>query len=147
MKYSSQIEINAPITAVIDLFDNPDNLGKWMEGLQEFTHLSGTLGEPGAKSRLVFQMGKRKIEMIETVTVRDLPNEFSGTYEAQGVFNLVKNQFTSLSGNKTLYTVETEFQFKGFMRILAFFMPGAFKKQTFKHLSDFKAFVEKEVAA
>jgi hypothetical protein len=46
-------------------------------------------------------MNSREIEMIETILVRDLPNEFSGTYEAKGVFNIVKNTFIALSNNRT----------------------------------------------
>jgi len=143
MKYTSEIEINRPVEKVIELFDNPDNLDKWMEGLQSFEHIGGTPGQPGAKSRLKFKMGKREIEMIETITVRNLPDEFSGTYEAKGVFNIVKNKFISLPDNRTKYVSEQEFHFKGFMKIIAFLMPGVFKKQSMKYLSAFKNFVEK----
>ena len=88
MKYTSEIEINKPVDRVIELFDNPDNLDKWMIGLQSFEPISGNPGQVGAKSRLKFKMGKREIEMIETITVRNFPDEFSGTYEAKGVFNI-----------------------------------------------------------
>jgi uncharacterized membrane protein len=142
MKFTCQIEINKPVETVVSLFDNPDNMNKWMEGLQSFEHLSGTPGQPGAKSRLKFKMGKRNIEMIETVTVRNLPHEFSGTYEAEGVMNVVKNYFKPLPGNKTSYITEQEFQFKGFMKFIALLMPGAFKKQSMKYLSNFKNFAE-----
>lgn len=143
MKYTLDIEINKPIQEVIALFDNPDNLSKWMEGLQSFEHLSGTPGEVGAKSKLLFKMGKREIEMIETITVRNLPEEFSGTYDAKGVHNIVKNKFSELPGERTKYTTEQEFQFKGFMKLIGMMLPGAFKKQSMKYLVDFKNFVEK----
>lgn len=142
MKYTTEIEINQPIEKVIELFDNADNLSKWMEGLVSFEHLNGNPGQVGAKSRLKFKMGNREIEMIETVTVRNLPDEFSGTYEAKGVFNIVKNKFVALPNGKTKYISEQEFQFKGFMKIIAFLMPGAFKKQSMKYLNDFKKFAE-----
>lgn len=142
MKYSVDIEINAPIDRVIELFDNPDNMDKWMEGLVSFEHLSGTAGQPGAKSRLKFKMGNRKIEMIETITSRNLPDEFSGTYEAKGVYNFVSCRFISLPNDRTKYITEQEFQFKGFMKVIAFIMPSAFKKQSMKYLVDFKNFVE-----
>lgn len=142
MKYTTEIEINKPIDEVIVLFDNVDNMDKWMEGLQSFEPISGVPGEVGAKSRLVFKMGKREIEMIETITVRNLPDEFSGTYEAKGVFNIVKNKFVKVSDNTTKYIGEQEFQFKGFMKIIAFLMPGAFKKQSMKYMVDFKNFAE-----
>ncbi|MCD6017364.1 MAG: superfamily protein [Bacteroidetes bacterium] len=142
MKYSSEIEINQPIDKVIALFDNADNMKKWMEGLQSFEHLSGTPGQVGAKSKLVFKMGKRELEMIETITVKDLPREFSGSYEAKGVFNIVKNKFIALPDHRTRYVSEQEFQFKGFMKLFGLLMPGAFKKQSMKYLTDFKQFAE-----
>lgn len=142
MKYTIEIEINKPVSKVIELFDSVDNMYKWMEGLEKFEHLSGTPGEVGAKSKLTFKMKKRSMEMIETITVKNLPAEFSGTYDAKGVHNIVKNFFYDLTGNKTRYVSEQEFQFKGFMKLIAFLMPGLFKKQSMKHLEAFKKFVE-----
>ncbi len=142
MKYSVEIEINKSIDEVVALFDNADNMDKWMEGLQSFEHLSGTPGQPGAKSKLKFKMGKREIEMTETILVQNLPKEFTCNYEANGVFNIVKNRFEKLSDNKTKYITENEFQFKGFMKIMGFLMPGAFKKQSYKYLEAFKKFAE-----
>jgi carbon monoxide dehydrogenase subunit G len=144
MKYTTEIEINKPVEKVIELFDNPENMKKWMNGLQSFEPLSGKAGQPGAKSKLIYKMGNHEIEMIETITVRNLPDEFSGTYEAKGVFNIVKNSFISISDNTTKYLTENEFQFKGFMKIIALLMPGAFKKQSLKYLIDFKNFVESQ---
>lgn len=142
MKYTVSITINKPIDQVVALFDNADNMKHWMEGLQSFEHLSGTPGQPGAKSKLVFQMGKRRIEMIETVTIRNLPHEFSGTYEAQGVFNIVGNRFESTPDGKTKYYSDQEFQFKGIMKLIAWLMPGMFRKQSMKYLEAFKSFAE-----
>jgi uncharacterized membrane protein len=142
MKYKAEIEINSPIEKAVALFDNPENMGKWMEGLLSFEHISGEPGQPGAKARLKFQMGKREVEMIETITVRNLPGEFTGTYKAKGVFNIVRNSFSPLPGNRTRYETEQEFRFSGFMKIFAFLMPGAFKKQSLKYLEAFKHYVE-----
>lgn len=142
MKYTAEIEINKPIGEVIALFDNPDNLFKWMEGLQSFEHISGTAGQPGATSKLIYKMGKRDVEMIETIITRNLPDEFTGSYEAKGVFNIVKNKFQKNGENKTVYITEQEFQFKGLMKCIAVLMPGAFKKQSMKYLTAFKKFAE-----
>jgi len=143
MKYSVEIEINKSIEKIIPLFDSVEHLDKWMEGLKSFEHLSGTPGQVGSKSKLVFQMGRRQISMIETITVKNLPHEFSGTYQADGVFNIVKNKFVKISDNKTKYISEQEFQFKGiFMKLMGFLFPGMFKKQSMKYLTNFKNFVE-----
>lgn len=145
MKYELEIEINQPRAKVIELFDSTENLKEWQCGLESFEHVSGTPGEVGAVSHLVFQMGKRRMEMTETVTVRNLPDEFSGTYEAPGMWNLVENFFIVKDENTTNYkSVQT---FKGLtfmMKAMLFLMPGAFKKQSLKYMNHFKEFVEKQ---
>ena len=142
MRYTVDIEIDLPRDRVVELFDSTDNLFKWQEGLQSFNHISGEPGQVGAKSKLVFQMGKRTIEMIETITERNLPDEFHGTYDAPGVYNVVQNRFIELGPDKTKLESENEFQFTGFMRLIGFFMKSAFPKQSLKYLQDFKAFAE-----
>jgi uncharacterized membrane protein len=144
MKYTVEIEIDRPIEKVIELFDNPDNLQKWMKGLLSMEHVSGTPGEPGAKSLLRFKMGNKEIEMTETIITRSLPEEFTATYEAKGVHNIVANRFLKLSEHKTKYSTEQEFEFSGFMKMVAFLMPGVFKKQSMDFLKDFKEFVESQ---
>jgi hypothetical protein len=142
MRYTSEIEIDLPVAKVIELFDNPENLKKWMEGLISFEHISGIQGQPGAKSKLKFKNRNREMEMIETVTVRDLPREFSGTYEMIGMWNQQKNFFTG-SANKTKWRSESEFRFDNYMmKLMAFLLPGVFKKQSLKHMMNFKAFAE-----
>ena len=142
MKYSQEIEINLPREEVIKLFDNPDNMQKWQPELISFEPISGNPGEEGARSRLKYKMGKREIEMIETITKRNLPREFNGTYEANGVLNIISNKFIDISESKTRWTAENEFQLKGFMKLMGIFMPGSFKKQSYKYMIQFKEFAE-----
>lgn len=142
MKYTNEVEINLPREKVVELFDNIDNLKHWQPGLLSFEALSGTPGHPGAKSKLKYKMGKKEIEMVETITKRDLPDEFSGTYETKGVWNSVSNKFIPVGDNKTKIISETEFNFSGFMKVIGFLMPGAFKKESQKFLDRFKAFAE-----
>jgi hypothetical protein len=142
MKFSQSIEINLPREKVIELFKNPDNMKHWQPGLVSFENISGTSGEIGAKSRLKYKMGKRDVEMIETITNRNLPDEFSGTYEAKGIWNEVKNYFIEKPSDKTEWVSESEFRFSGFMKIMGFVMPAAFKKESYKYLKLFKEFAE-----
>lgn len=143
MKFKQRIEINLPREKVIELFDNPDNMKHWQPGLVSFENISGTPGEVGTKSLLKYKMGKRDVEMIETITKRDLPDEFSGTYEAKGVWNEVKNYFIETSPNKTEWVSENEFKFNGFMKIIGLVMPGTFRKESYKYMKLFKEFTER----
>ncbi len=142
MKYQLEIEIQKPRDAVLELFDNPSNMKKWQPSLLEYRHLSGEQGQPGAKSEQVHKLGKRDVTMIETITKRNLPDELSATYEVKNCFNSVHNTFEELSATSTKWIVRTEFTFQGYMKIMAFLMPGAFKKETRKHMESFKNFVE-----
>lgn len=142
MKYANEVVINLPLKKVIELFDSEENLFKWQPELISFEHLSGEKGEVGAKSKLRYTMGKREIEMIETITVKNLPKEFSATYEAKDVWNEMKNYFEEIDENSTRWQADSHFEFSGFMKLIGFFLPGSFKKQSQKSLDLFKAFAE-----
>lgn len=141
MKYTCELTINLPRDEIIALFDDPDNLSKWQPGLQSFEHVSGEPGQPGAKSRLLYDEGGRKIEMIETIIARDLPETFSATYEAKGVWNEIINQFLEEEG-QTRWVMDSDFRFSGFMLLMLVFMRGAFRKQTMQTMQRFKDFAE-----
>lgn len=144
MKYTSEIIINQPVERVVELFDNADNLKEWMSGLQSFEHLSGEPGKPGAKSKLIFQRGKGTMEMIETITKNNLPEEFSGRYEVQGTINIQQNSFVVVNEKSTKWVSHTEFRFSSLgLKFMGWVMPGAFKKQTMKFMEAFKAFAER----
>ncbi len=143
MKYRLEIDLALPRERVIELFDDPDNMPHWQQGFLSFEPMSGTPGEIGAKSRLKYQMGKRQIEMVETIIGRNLPEEFSATYEADGVWNEIRNYFTLVPDGGTKWITENEFKPTNFMmRVMMLVMPSAFKKQSFKYMEDFKAFAE-----
>ena len=142
MHYTVEIDIDLPRKRVIELFDDPANMKLWQRGLQICEPLDGEPGQPGATSRLVFQLGKRKMEMIETITQRDPPESFAGTYDAKGVHNVVRNRFVELGPDKTQWISENEFVFSGFMKVIGFLAKSAFPKQSLKYLRDFKAFAE-----
>ena len=141
MKHSCDIEINAPRTRVIALFDDPTNLPKWQPDLIRFEPISGTPGQPDAKSRLVYRAGKGELELIETITLRNLPDEFSGTYESKMGMTRISNRFID-NGPTTRWIVDTEFTGSGIMRVLSGVMGGVMRAQTMKILLAFKAFAE-----
>lgn len=142
MRYKTETIINLPRARVIELFDSFDNLKKWQEGLISHEHLSGEPGQPGAKTKLLYYMGKRRVEMIETIITRNLPDEFSGAYDAKGVHNIVRNYFHD-QGETTRWVLDSDFQFHGYMRIMAIFMPSSmFKKQTRQTMTAFKQYAE-----
>ena len=142
MKYTSEIKIKKPLPEVIKKFSNPDNMKHWQRGFISMTPISGNLGEKGSKNMLIYKMGKREIEMVETIVENKLPAIFHANYSAKGVYNIQKNSFKETEEKHTLWISQNEFIFSGFMKLMGLFMPGAFKKQTNQYMKDFKNFVE-----
>ena len=143
MKYTTEITIDLPREKVIEKLDSAENMKHWQRGLKDYTFLSGTPGKEGATMRLSYSMGKRDMEMTETIIKNDFPSEFHATYDAKGVHNVQRNYFYEIDPNTTKWVSESEFHFKAFaMKVMGFLMPGAFKKQSKKYLVDFKNFAE-----
>jgi uncharacterized membrane protein len=145
MKFKCEVQIDLTINKVIELFDDIDNLKEWQDGFISYEHISGKPGETGAISQLNYLSGKREIELIETILVKNLPLEMTSKYEHQHMVNLMTTRFHRLNKNKTLYEAEIEYtQFNGFMpKLMATLFPGMFKKQTQKWLNQFKDFAER----
>ncbi|MGK5685169.1 SRPBCC family protein [Actinoplanes sp. URMC 104] len=60
-----------------------------------------------------------------------------------GMWNAVRDRLTEAGPRTTLWQSESEFRFSGLpMRLAGLVMRGAFRKQSRRHLQDFKAFAE-----
>ena len=141
--YTVGITVDLPRERVIELFDNTDNLFCWQTGLQSFEPLSGELGQPGARAKLVYLNGKRRIELIEEITERDLPDRFCGRYEWDGGQNALNNRFIELGPDRTRWESTCSYQFNSLMmKLMGLLLPGTFRKQNMAFLENFKAFAE-----
>tara|TARA_B100000508_G_C11465688_1_gene282159 strand:- start:16556 stop:16993 length:438 start_codon:yes stop_codon:yes gene_type:complete len=144
MRYEVLVDIDLPIDEVVEKFRNTENYYDWMKGLEKIEHVKGEPGEKGAENYLYFNTGKRKMKMLEKVLRSDLPKSYLVSYEVNGVYNEVDNHFEKIDETTTRYTTDNLFEFKGIMKLMAFFMKSAFKKQSLKYLNDFKKFVEQQ---
>ncbi|MCK0162165.1 SRPBCC family protein [Allomuricauda sp. F6463D] len=143
MKYTTEIVVDVPREEFIKIMDDPENMKHWQDGLIGYEQLSKNPNQDGAQMSLSYKMGKGEMKLVETIMKRNLPHELFMTYDAKGVHNIQRNYFKEEEGDKTRWVSESEFQFSGFgMKLMGFFMPGAFKKQSLKYMQDFKTFAE-----
>lgn len=144
MKFTCIVDIDKSREEVIHLFDNPDNMKHWQDGFVSFAHKSGTPGTEGAQSIVKYDMKGRKMDLLETVTKRNLPEEFHGTYEGDFGKNTMHNFFEVLGPKQTRWRSELEYiKMNGFiMKAMAIIMPSMFRKQTQKWMDQFKTFAE-----
>ena len=143
MKYTCEIDVDLPRDRVIGLFDEQENLKHWLIGLESFTHKSGTPGHPGAQSDIVVTSGNRRVQMVETIETRNLPNEFTAHYTTDGMWNRTENFFHVNADGSTRWEQVNEFRADGlFMKFMMGLMPGMFRKETMKQMVSFKSFAE-----
>lgn len=144
MKFLCEVVLNLPISEAVSLYDNVEHLDKWQTGFVNYEHISGEQGKAGAKSKVFFKHNNRDMELIETIVKKDLPEEFTAIYEHKHMVNTMYCHFEKVENDKTLFQMEIEYtKFIGFMpKLMAFLMPGMFRKQSQKWLDQFKEFAE-----
>lgn len=153
MKYTVAIEIGLPREQVARLLADPAHLPKWLRGLVRHEPVNGTHGQVGTESRVVMRMGRQTTEMTETVTRRDPADlheippgsvvHFDREIVADGMWNAARDRLSEAGPETTLWESENEFRFSSLpMRLLMPVMRGAFRRQSRRHMLDFRAFAE-----
>lgn len=142
MKYTLKLPIKLSREKVCDLFKNPDNWHEWQESLISYEPISGNQGNAGSKTKMLHKFGSKQIEMTETIESNNLPEEMVCIYEAPSAWNRVVYRFIEISSDETEWVFESEFKCGGFLKVMAFLMPGMFKKATKKDMDAFKTFAE-----
>ena len=143
MNFIAEIEIDLPRSQVLHKLINMDNYQHWQEGFLSAEHISGDIGQFGAKMKLIYKFGRKKKIWIETITKRDLPFQIHANYSNNGLINFQRNYFNENSEGITKWISKNEFIPTNFkMRLITIFMPGVFKKQILKQMKNFKNFAE-----
>ena len=124
MKLSFQQVIEADRKAVWAAFDNPDNMHRWQQNFASYTHRSGEPGQPGATAELVYNEGKKKIVLKETITERREPDFLAGTYESPHGTTLIVNHFEVIDADTTRWRSWCNFTFNGAMKVSVDFCCG-----------------------
>ena len=146
MKHKTEILIDADRATVWRMFDDPHNMTKWQPTLKSFAHKTGTPGQPDAVSELVYDENGRQLVMIETITARREPEFLGGTYESNWGTVVIFNLFEESDNGKTRWTSNMNYQFKGFMKVMAFFMRKSICNRSDRAMNRFKLLVESTIA-
>lgn len=143
MKFTSEVIVERPREQVLDLIMAPGNFSKWQPGVKSFELLSGELGCPGARARVVVDMYGLKLEMTETIVERKMPDVYTLRYEGKGVKNLVENRFYEDGPGKTRWVINSTLEFSPFAAVAAGFIKDTIVKQNHESMKKFKTFAEK----
>ena len=105
MKFACSLDINQKIDTIVEIFLDPRNLKHTQEGFISKELISGNSGKVGSKYKIVYE----KLELIETILINNLPEEFKGLYEHKHMVNIMKVNFESLNVDNTRYISEIEY--------------------------------------
>jgi carbon monoxide dehydrogenase subunit G len=144
VKFTVDLTLNRDRKNVWKAFDNPANMKRWMPSLQSFEQQSGTQGEVGSVSKLIYREDGRTVTMYETITARDEPKSFSGKYSTREVVNTLDNEFIELNPYQTQWKLHADFKFSGILAVIAPFMKKTIIKRTCEDMERFKSMVESQ---
>ncbi|HXB92867.1 MAG TPA: SRPBCC family protein [Puia sp.] len=144
MKFQSSVDLNLPPDRAAALYNNPSYYKEWQDGFVSYTQLSGEPRTVGAKAKVLFAHGKRRMELLETIQVMNLPVEINALYEHEHMVNTMIVRFSALPGQRTRITTGIGYvRFVGIIpKIMSLLMSGMYKKQNQKWLDRFKQFAE-----
>lgn len=137
MKYTESITLNQPRSQVVECFDDPVQQPSWQPDLIDMEPVDGIPGQQGSKMQLVYRMGQREVELLQTVTLRNLPHEFAEQFENPYLWILIHHRFSDLEGQRTLWHLDCEVSLRGQQRWLGWLSLGLFRRQTRIYLRRF----------
>lgn len=126
MKFTCTIDINAPKTEIAAIFINPEKQKYFLDGFMSKQLISGEKNTIDTKSKYTY----KRLELIETIRLNNLPDEFQARYEHKHTSNTMHVKFVALDRNKTTYISEIHYtNFKGLtVNMMEKLLPGMFKK-------------------
>lgn len=146
MKFQGFVDIQQPREKVVALFADPIYLKEYQDGFIKKELISGDEGQDGAISKMYYKMGKREMELTETITANQLPDSFEAHYHHIHMDNTMNCRFTSISDTETRYEYEFEYTRINWVmpKLMAILFPGMYRKQGEKWMQQFKDFADKQ---
>ena len=142
MKYTTEIEIKAPIEKVATLLGDHSQMKYWIKQLQSYEPISGEPHEEGTKTRMTINAG-REMEIIETITKIEFPYRITAHYEMEGGSFIADSMLQASTEKLTRYTLNHYFKFNGVLKIATALLKPAFIKHSERIMIDFKNLAEK----
>src|SRR3712207_835900 len=107
------VTINKPVERVWEIFMNPDNLKHWLTGFVSHEHVSGSENQPGSVTKMKFNERGKLMEVMETVLVHKLQEQYSFVISHDSFETKTDVQFKRV-GDQTEMVQNADFKPKGF---------------------------------
>jgi uncharacterized membrane protein len=136
------VTVNAPVSKTFAVFNDVDNMGKWMNNFKGIKNISGEKNEVGSKWQMSFDENGRSLLITETVTAFEQDKHFAFNMDDDFASFKVDIRFEEKNG-QTIITQTSEGGGKGVIsRSLIALMGGRIQKQQVEMYDKLKALVE-----
>lgn len=142
MKFQKQITVHRPISAVLELLDNPEHPYRWQHDLTAITPMTGRPGSVGATAMFAYSSNGRKFQFKETVVSRNLHGETVATYEAPGLCHTIHTRMDAIDAVSTRLTFDNDLRFTGLQQIAGIFLGGTIRKQSEQNIDNLAAYLD-----
>jgi len=142
MKSEYRIEVDRPLKEVYAAFNNPENLPRWLSGLQRTEPISGSPGEVGSRTRQIYLERGRVVELIETITAHEPMKRLSSRLEGPGMICTIHVEFVD-RGDRCLVIARSDLESRSLMMSLMLpFVTRSVRKRQDADLHRFKELLE-----
>ena len=142
MVFSFEQKVYRPINIVIKSLYNADNIYIYHEDLLDTEVIEGEIYEEGFKMKMKFGYGIIKEEVMYEVIKNYLPNYYEDVYRSKAAIINVENHFTEIEKDVTLWRRTVKYSFRGWYRIIMFFLKEMLHDNTYSHMELLKKHVE-----
>ncbi|WP_025741501.1 SRPBCC family protein [Aquimarina pacifica] len=142
MKYTTRVIINQPLELVTKEYKSRKNMKHWQKGFVSVEPLVIEEEKTGTTVKLIYRIGKKEIEVTETIILMDLPESIHRTFDSKNIYNIQENNFEKLPNGSTKWTSTNEFRFSGSLKFMKPFLYAAFKNKSYMQMQNFKVFIE-----
>lgn len=143
LKYSTEIEINKPISEVFKLFQDDEIRKKWMPEIKNIEPINITPQKLGSTYKVIIDNHGEKLEMTQKIKAYVLNEKITLQFSSKEMlktedFNFIKQD------NKTKITQHSTLQTNSYLLACTFpWFKHKFKDLAQDYLNDFKAIIEK----
>lgn len=143
-KGTVSVTVNAPAAKTFAVFNNPDNMGKWMNGFVKIENASGEKNQVGSKWKMHFTENGREMVIDETVTAFEQDKHFAFDMEDTFAKFHVDIRFEEQNG-QTIISQTSEGAGKGMIaRSMIAIMSGSIQSRQTEMYGKLKNLIESQ---
>ena len=140
--YQIDVTINKPISQVFSIFNNPENIDKWIPEIREINVINDNLGKTGSTYRIVIDNKGQDIVMVQKVMAFVKNEKVTLFFDAQNMFKKDDYIFKEKDGVTTIQ-LSTSCRSDSYIMACVFpYFKSTFKAQDQGYLNNFKEYIE-----